>query len=307
MTALVLDSIRREAALGPLAGARKAVGWAVALTGAIALATMTVETIAVMLGQPRVLEALNGGLVAALATAAGALPVLLARRISARMTDAFLGFGAGVMLAATAFSLVIPALGAAGGLGASKWAAAALVATGIAAGALALLAIDRALPHEHPTWDGAVGGRADVSRMWLFVAAIALHNIPEGLAIGVGYAQESAARGAALAGGIAIQDMPEGLVVAAALASVGYRRGLAFVVAALAGVVEPAAAMLGAGVVITFGAVLPLALAFAAGAMLFVVSHEIIPESHRRGHEAQATIGLIIGFCMMMMLDTALG
>jgi ZIP family zinc transporter len=298
----------RELAIG--SSARKhpvaeAMGLLVLLAGVVALA---VGGMGASRPAPVVGAALQGGLVAALATAAGALPVLLARRIGARTVDTLLGFGAGVMLAATAFSLVMPALGAAETLGMGRWGAGGVVVAGIVLGAGALLLIDRLLPHEHV--ENALaddGGRADLARVWLFVAAIALHNVPEGLAIGVGFAQDEASKGAALAGGIAIQDIPEGLVVAAALVSAGYGRAFAFVVAALTGLAEPVAAVLGASVVGLFASLLPWALAFAAGAMLFVVSHEIIPESQRRGHASLATSGLTIGFALMMLLDTALG
>ncbi len=281
-------------------------GTLVLLMGVVAL---TVSGVRADTGNPAIGAALQGGLIAAFATAAGALPVLLARRIGARTIDALLGFGAGVMLAATAFSLVIPALDAAASLGMGKWSAGGVVVFGIALGAGLLLVADHFLPHEHVenalTADGV--GRADIARVWLFVAAIALHNVPEGLAIGVGFGQTDIGRGAALAGGIAIQDIPEGLVVAAALVSAGYGRRFAFVIAALSGLSEPIAAVMGASVVGVFASILPWALAFAGGAMLFVVAHEIIPESQKRGNASLASSGLIGGFCLMMLLDTALG
>ncbi|QID19857.1 ZIP family metal transporter [Nitrogeniibacter mangrovi] len=276
----------------------------VLLVGVLALAIGGVQAH----GDPVVAAALRGGLVAALATAAGGVPVLLARRIGDKTVDTLLGFGAGVMLAATAFSLVIPALDAAGALGMGTWSAGGVVVAGLLLGAGALLFADHALPHEHVENALIEGrGRADLTRVWLFVAAIALHNVPEGLAIGVGFAQDEMRKGAALAGGIAIQDIPEGLVVAAALVSAGYGRVFAFVVAALTGLAEPVASVMAASLVGVFVSVLPWALAFAGGAMLFVVSHEIIPESHRRGHASLATSGLTVGFALMMLLDTALG
>jgi ZIP family zinc transporter len=144
-------------------------------------------------------------------------------------------------------------------------------------------------------------------RTWLFVFAIALHNVPEGLAIGVGYAANNGLRADALATGIAIQDVPEGLVVAVALLAAGYSRVFAVLIGMASGLVEPLGAVLGAAVVGHSAMLLPWGLGFAAGAMLFVISHEIIPESHRKGHEAFATSGLMIGFVLMMLLDTALG
>ncbi|MNT15947.1 zinc transporter ZupT [compost metagenome] len=143
-------------------------------------------------------------------------------------------------------------------------------------------------------------------RTWLFVFAIVLHNIPEGLAIGVGYAGNEGLRANALAIGIAIQDVPEGFVVAAALIAAGYGRGLAIALGIASGLVEPLGAVVGATVVGHSALLLPWGLGFAAGAMLFVISHEIIPESHRKGHEAFATAGLMTGFVLMMVLDTAL-
>ena len=137
--------------------------------------------------------------------------------------------------------------------------------------------------------------------------AITLHNLPEGLAIGVGYAGNDPLRGTALATGIAIQDIPEGLVVAVALMAAGYKRAFAVALGMLSGLVEPLGAVLGAAVVGWSAALLPWGLGFAAGAMLFVISHEIIPESHRKGHEVHATGGLMLGFVLMMLLDTALG
>jgi len=282
----------------------EAIGMAILLAGVIALSLGGVHA---GLDDPVVAAALRGGLIAALATAAGAVPVLLARRIGAKTVDTLLGFGAGVMLAATAFSLVMPALDAAASLGMGTWSAGGVVVAGILMGAGALLLADHLMPHEHvENALAGASGRADMARVWLFVAAIALHNVPEGLAIGVGFAQDEIGKGAALAGGIAIQDIPEGLVVAAALVSAGYGRAFAFVVAALTGLAEPVAAVMGASVVGVFASLLPWALAFAAGAMLFVVSHEIIPESQRRGNASLATSGLTIGFALMMLLDTAL-
>lgn len=251
--------------------------------------------------------ALIGGLAAAGATALGTLPILTVRALSTRTQDALLGFGAGVMLAASAFSLTMPGLEAAADLGHGPWGAGLIVGSAILLGALVLLGFERFLPHEH-----FVKGREGVEstrlrRTWLFVFAIALHNVPEGLAIGVGYAGTDVLRGTALATGIAIQDIPEGLVVAVALMAVGYERRFSVLLGMASGLVEPIAAVLGALAVGWSAALLPWGLGFAAGAMLFVISHEIIPESHRTGHEALATCGLMLGFVVMMLLDTALG
>jgi ZIP family zinc transporter len=254
-----------------------------------------------------VLGALWGGLAAALATALGTVPVLLSQRLSERTQDTLFGFGAGVMLAACSFSLIIPGIQAARAGGAGAWAAGGTVGAAILLGALVLLLMERWLPHEHFI-KGVEGGQASrtLRRTWLFVFAIGLHNLPEGLAIGVAFAGGDALRAGALATGIAIQDVPEGLVVAVALLAAGYRRSLAVGLGMASGLVEPVGAVLGAAVVSYSVSLLPWGLGFAAGAMLFVISHEIIPESHRKGHEAWATGGLMVGFVIMMLLDTAL-
>lgn len=255
---------------------------------------------------PHVADALAGGLLAAAATALGTLPVVFSQTLSEKVQDTMFGFGAGVMLAACAFSLVVPGLASAGELGYGPWGAGLIVGAALLIGAAVLLVMDRCLPHEH-----FIKGREGISlqrmrRAWLFVIAIALHNIPEGLAIGVGYVGNDPVRGSALATGIAIQDVPEGLVVAMALLSVGYSRAFAVALGMLSGLVEPLGAVIGALVVGWSAEMLPWGLGFAAGAMLFVISHEIIPESHRKGHEVWATGGLMIGFVLMMLLDTAL-
>jgi len=254
-----------------------------------------------------VFDAFLAGSMAAAATALGALPVLFSQRLSDRVQDSLFGFGAGVMLAASSFSLIIPALAAAKGQGASAWTAGAIVGGGILLGAGMLLLMERYVPHEH--FIKGVEGHAAraMRRTWLFVFAIVLHNLPEGLAIGVAYAGTDPLHAGALATGIAIQDVPEGLVVAAALAAVGYKRSTAVLIGMASGLIEPVGAVLGAIVIGLSASLLPWGLAFAAGAMLFVISHEIIPESHRKGHEAFATGGLMIGFVLMMLLDTALG
>ncbi|CAA9304244.1 MAG: Metal transporter, ZIP family [uncultured Lysobacter sp.] len=262
-------------------------------------------SLAAMTATP-VMAALMGGLVAAAATAVGALPVYFMRQVPARALDALLGFGAGVMLAASAFSLVLPGIEAATAQGAGPWAAGGLVGVAILLGAGLVMLIENTLPHEHFI-KGTEGRHAHrLKRTWLFVFAICLHNLPEGLAIGVAFANDLEG-GAALATGIAVQDLPEGLVVAVALLAAGYGRGRAVMVGVVSGLIEPVGAVLGASVVTASPLLLPFGLGFAAGAMLFVVSHEIIPESHRQGHEHYATGGLMIGFVVMMMLDTALG
>lgn len=256
---------------------------------------------------PVVGDALLGGLAAAGATALGTLPILFCRTLSDRTQDTMLGFGAGIMLAASAFSLVIPALGAASELGLGRWAAGVTVGAAILLGAGALMLMDQRIPHEHFIKGKEGKDARALRRAWLFAFAITLHNFPEGLAIGVGYAGNDALRASALALGISIQDVPEGLVIAIALRAAGYSRGFAAALGAASGLVEPIGAVLGAALVGGSAQLLPWGLGFAAGAMLFVISHEIIPESHRKGHEAWATSGLMLGFVLMTLLDTALG
>ncbi|WP_205603515.1 ZIP family metal transporter [Acidovorax sp. 1608163] len=283
---------------------RQRLGLGIVLLGAVVLALHGWRMVAT---QPLVRDALLGGLLAALATALGAVPVWFSQQLSARVQDTLFGFGAGVMLAACSFSLILPGLQAARAAGAGGWAAGGTIGTAILLGAAALLCLERWLPHEH--FIKGVEGQASrtLRRTWLFVFAIALHNLPEGLAIGVAYAGGDALRAGALTTGIAIQDVPEGLVVAVALLAAGYRRTLAVGLGMASGLVEPLGAVLGAVVISHSASLLPWGLGFAAGAMLFVISHEIIPESHRKGHEAWATGGLMWGFVLMMLLDTALG
>ncbi|AVS62337.1 ZIP family metal transporter [Paracidovorax avenae] len=284
---------------------RRWLGLAIALAGAVVLALQFTQFLQ---ANPRVAQAWQGGLVAALATALGTLPVVFSQRLSERVQDTLFGFGAGVMLAASSFSLILPGLEAAKANGAGGWAAGGIIGASILLGGLALLAMERVLPHEHFI-KGVEGGPSPrtLRRTWLFVFAIALHNLPEGLAIGVAYGGTSPLQAGTLTAGIAIQDVPEGLVVAVALLAAGYRRWLAVLLGMASGLVEPLGAVLGASVIGLSAGLLPWGLGFAAGAMLFVISHEIIPESHRKGHEAWATGGLMIGFVLMMLLDTALG
>jgi len=283
---------------------RRWVGLGIVLAGLTLLVWQSAQAIDGT--DPRMRGALIGGLFAALATALGTLPVLLSQQFSQRTYDSMLGFGAGVMLAASSFSLVIPALAAAKAQGAGGWGAGGIVGAGILIGAAMLLAIDRLVPHEHFV-KGLEGPQARaLKRVWLFVLAISLHNLPEGLAIGVAFGGSDPVGATALATGISIQDVPEGMVVALALRSVGYGRWMSAGLGVLSGLVEPMAAVFGAAVIGISASLLPWGLALAAGAMLFVISHEIIPESHRKGHEAFATGGLMLGFVVMMLLDTAL-
>jgi len=236
-------------------------------------------------------------LAAGLATGFGALPVLFTKRISDKLLDVVLGFAAGVMLAATSFSLLVPSIDLGG-----PWVA----VLGLLLGAIVLHLIDWVIPHFSPAF-GAEGPPSRLSRIWLFVLAITIHNFPEGLAVGVSFGSGDVAAGLVIATAIGLQNMPEGLAVALPLLREGYSRRKALGYATLTGLVEPLGGLLGAAIVVISKPLLPWGLAFAAGAMLFVIADEMIPESHRRGHEREATFGLIAGFVIMMLLDVIFG
>ncbi len=240
-------------------------------------------------------------------TAVGAVPVLFGRSVSRRINDTLLGFAAGVMLAASFFSLIIPGIEAGQSIYASTTVAAAVAVVGIILGTGFIAVLNAWIPHEHFAQGRQGPDAPEMARIWLFVLAITIHNAPEGLAVGVGYGGGDFARGTTLAIGIGLQNAPEGLAVALALAAVGYSRTYAFVAAGLTGLVEPVAGLAGAGAVGYSKLVLPWALTFAAGAMIYVISHEIIPETHRHGYEGQATFGLIFGLVIMMFLDVVFG
>lgn len=283
---------------------RFAFGTLLLLAGFSLLAARALEWLGLA---PGMLRALEGGALCALGTALGAVPVLVIRNMPVATADTLLGFGAGVMLAATAFSLILPGLDAAGALGLSTWGSGLLVSTGILLGAMALHLIDRKVAGAGPEALVAAPGRPVVpARIWVFVIAIIVHNIPEGMAVGVsaGGGMEGAN---SLAIGIALQDVPEGLVIALVLAGAGMSRVRAFLIGAASGLVEPLFAVLCGWLVTLAQLLLPLGLAFAGGAMLLVVTHEIIPESRSNGHHKLASLGLCVGFCLMMVLDTALG
>ncbi|HWJ95747.1 MAG TPA: ZIP family metal transporter, partial [Telluria sp.] len=254
---------------------------------------------------PRMHAALIGGGIAAAATALGTVPVLLSQNFSQRTYDCFLGFGAGVMLGATAFSLVVPALAAARTAGAGAWGASLMVGLGIMIGACVIVVLGKAVNAEAILANEGQD-RNSMRRAWLFVWAVALHNLPEGLAIGVAYAGIDVEKANSLATGISIQDVPEGLVVALALRAVGYGRVLSVGLGVASGIIEPIAAAAGVALIGMAAGLLPVALAAAAGAMLFVIAHEVVPEAHEKGHGLPASLALVGGFILMTVLDTAL-
>jgi ZIP family zinc transporter len=288
----------------PWLSGRKVLGALIILVGA---SYALQQLVLLMQQQQNVRYAFYAGMVAAGATSAGAMPALLFKRLSQKLHDVMLGFGAGVMLAACMFSLIVPALAILELGGASAWQGSGSVALAILLGAALMMLVERLVPHQHfIKEEERIRGRK-LRRSWLFVFAIILHNIPEGLAIGASFASGDIAAATALATGISVQDIPEGLVVAMALLAAGYSRMMAVGMAVLSGLTEPVMAVIGAAVLGDSSVLLPWGLALAAGAMLFVISHEMIPESHRQGHELAATNGLMLGFVLMMLLDTALG
>jgi ZIP family zinc transporter len=262
---------------------------------------------------PPVVQALLAALFTWGLTALGAAGVFLAREISRRTLDCMLGFAAGVMVAASYWSLLAPAIEMSEGRAVPAWVPAVV---GFLAGGAFLRMVDKILPHLHLGFP--LGEAEGLVTTWrrsvLLVLAITLHNIPEGLAVGVAFGALAAglpsatlAGATALALGIGIQNFPEGLAVSVPLRRDGMSQLKSFWYGQLSAVVEPVAAVLGALAVVVAQPILPYALAFAAGAMIFVVVEEVIPEAQRGGNTDLATMGSMLGFAVMMTLDVALG
>jgi len=260
-----------------------------------------------------VMQALLGTLFTWLLTALGAGLVFFFKRIEKTTMDGMLGFAAGVMIAASFWSLLAPAIDMVEARGGIAWLPPLI---GFLAGGGFLFVIDRILPHVHPGFPDrdAEGIKTSWERSVLLVLAITLHNIPEGLAVGVAFGaaaagQEAASIGAAiaLAIGIGIQNFPEGAAVSVPLRREGLSRTKSFVYGQFSGMVEPIAGVIGAAAVILMEPLLPYALSFAAGAMIYVVAEELIPESQAGGHSDIPTAGVMVGFAIMMTLDVALG
>jgi ZIP family zinc transporter len=236
-----------------------------------------------------------------LLTALGTVPVLLFRTAPRRLMDAMMGFAAGVMVAASCWSLLVPALERGGVMSAT---------VGLLIGAALLYGADQVLPHLHgefPDEAKAEGPPVAWQRSVLLMLAMTLHNFPEGLAVGVSFGSGDLGAATALAIGIGLQNIPEGLAIALPLRSGGMSRGRAFFWGQLSAVVEPFAGVAGAAMVLISATFLPYGMAAAAGAMLYVVVEELIPETVRSGTADVATIGFIVGFAVMMALDNALG
>lgn len=264
-------------------------------------------------GMDPVLQALLATLFTWGVTAVGAASVFLTKNVSRRLLDWMLGFAAGVMVAASYWSLLAPAIEMSAGGSLPKWFPPAV---GFMMGAIVLRMADRILPHLHLGFpmEEAEGITTAWRRTTLLVLAITLHNIPEGLAIGVAFGAVASGMpsatlpgAVALAIGIGLQNFPEGIAVAAPLRREGVSRLKSFWYGQLSAVVEPIAGVVGAFAVLQMREILPYALAFAAGAMIFVVFEEVIPEAERSGNTDLATMGAMIGFTVMMILDVALG
>ncbi len=258
-----------------------------------------------------IIQALLGTLFTWGLTALGASLVFFTKEVSRKLLDGMLGFASGVMIAASYWSLLAPAIELSQDLAVPAWLPAA---SGFLLGGAFLFAVDKLLPHLHMSQATPEGPKTSWQRSVLLITAITLHNIPEGLAVGVAFGAAAAgieeagvASAVALALGIGIQNFPEGLAVSAPLRREGWKVGKAFVYGQFSGMVEPVAGLIGAAATLLMRPILPYALAFAAGAMIYVVAEELIPESKREGHSDVPTIGVMLGFTVMMMLDVALG
>lgn len=238
------------------------------------------------------------------ATIFGSAIGFIFKKISHKFSDIVLSFAAGVMLAAAVLGLIIPSLEYGG-----KYSIVVTV-TGIFAGALCLNLIDKIVPHMHKLIGSdteAHENNANLSKVLLFVTAIAIHNLPEGIAAGVGFGSGNDSQALLIAGGIALQNVPEGMVIIGPMLSAGVSAKKTFICAMITGLVEVLGTLLGYFAVSLASAILPFALSFAGGTMLYVISDEMIPETHSHGSERGATYALLIGFCVMLVSDFLLG
>ena len=237
------------------------------------------------------------------ATVIGSVIGFLFKNMSHRFSDIILSFAAGVMLSAAVFGLIMPSLEYGGSYG--------IITTvvGIFVGSVCLNAIDKLVPHLHKIMGGEeeIHNNANLSKVLLFVMAIAIHNLPEGIAAGVGFGSGNTSQALMIAGGIALQNIPEGMVVISPMLAAGVTPKKTFLCAMLTGLVEVVGTLIGYFAVSVSAFILPFALAFAGGTMLYVVSDEMIPETHAHGSERGATYALIAGFCLMLIMDVLLG
>lgn len=237
------------------------------------------------------------------ATVIGSVIGFAFKKLSHRFSDIVLSFAAGVMLAAAVLGLILPSVEYGG-----KYGIITAVA-GIFAGAVCLNLVDKLVPHLHKLVgsDGESHNNANLDKVLLFVVAIGIHNLPEGIAAGVGFGSGDTSQALMIAGGIALQNIPEGMVIIAPMLAAGVSAKRTFVCALITGLVEIAGTLVGYFAVSVSTAVLPFALAFAGGTMLYVISDEMIPETHAHGNERGATYSLLIGFCVMLVTDVLLG
>ena len=238
------------------------------------------------------------------ATVLGSVLGVIFKGFSHKCSDIVLSFAAGVMLAAAVLGLILPSVEYGGRYG--------LVTTvvGVFAGAICLNLIDKLVPHLHRftgVEDEAHTGNADINKVLLFVLAIAIHNLPEGIAAGVGFGSGNNAEALLIAGGIALQNIPEGMVIIGPMLAAGISMKRTFIYAMITGLVEVIGTLLGYFAVSIASAILPFALAFAGGTMLYVISDEMIPETHAHGCQRGATYALLVGFCLMLVSDVLLG
>ena len=238
------------------------------------------------------------------ATVFGSVIGFLFKNISHKFSDIVLAFAAGVMLAAAVLGLILPSVEYGG-----QWGLLITVA-GIFTGALCLNLIDKAVPHLHKLAGAEPEkheGNANLSKVLLFVTAIAIHNLPEGIAAGVSFGSDNVSEAMIIAGGIALQNIPEGMVIIGPMLAAGITPKRTFLCAMLTGLVEVLGTLLGYFAVTIASAILPFALAFAGGTMLYVISDEMIPETHAHGSQRGATYALLVGFCVMLISDVLLG
>ena len=237
------------------------------------------------------------------ATVIGSLIGFIFKNISHKFSDIVLSFAAGVMFAAAVLGLIIPSLEYGGKYGIL------ITVAGIFAGAVCLNLIDKLVPHLHKIVgvEPESHHNANLSKVLLFVLAISIHNLPEGIAAGVGFGSGDTTQALIIAGGIALQNIPEGMVIIAPMLAAGIRSGKTFILAMITGLVEVVGTLIGYFAVSISTAILPFALAFAGGTMLYVISDEMIPETHAHGIERGATYALLIGFCVMLVTDVLLG
>jgi len=237
------------------------------------------------------------------ATVFGSLIGFIFKKVSHKFSDIVLSFAAGVMLAAAVLGLILPSVEQGGKYGLP------VTVAGIFTGAIALNIIDKLVPHLHKFVgdETEVHNNANLSRVLLFVTAIAIHNLPEGIAAGVGFGSGDNSQALVIAGGIALQNIPEGMVIIGPMLAAGVSPRKTFVCAMITGVVEVIGTLIGYFAVNISAFVLPFALAFAGGTMLYVISDEMIPETHAHGNERGATYALLVGFCVMLVSDILLG